>query len=74
MMDADIVEKVSRQVFAKYPEVANTRPSVQTVGAGGNSLLIYKGSGKTANGITIQRVVRVVVSETGKIIRMSSSK
>jgi hypothetical protein len=73
-MDADLIEKVSRQVYTKYPEVVNARPSVQAVGSGANSLLIYRGSGKASNGTVIQRIVRVVVSETGKIVKMSSSK
>jgi len=73
-MDADLIEKISRQVYVKYPEAVNARPSVHSVGSGGNFLLIYHGNGKASNGTVIQRVIRVVVSETGKIVKMSSSK
>lgn len=73
-MDSDTVSKISAQVFSRYPEVRGARPKVQPQGVAGNVLLVYKASAKAADGSTIDRVVRVVASETGKIIKMSTSK
>ena len=39
----------------------------------GNILVIFKGSSKTASGKSMPRVVRVVASEAGKVIKMTTS-
>lgn len=75
-MDQDILSKVCNQVYSKFPEVNGKKPKIQTQDKadGVNYLVIFSGSGKTANGSVISRVVRVVVSDTGKIIKMTTSR
>ncbi|MCS6909398.1 MAG: hypothetical protein NZM11_02340 [Anaerolineales bacterium] len=73
------IEAISRQVYGQFPEVKGARPRVQTqsaksAGSGQRFVLTFKGSGQSANGHAIQRIVRVVADERGKIIRISTSR
>lgn len=72
-MDAKTVDKISGQVYSKFPEVSGSRPSVQEQTAD-TFLLIFKGSGTTADGKHINRSVRVVASASGKIIKITTSR
>jgi Tfp pilus assembly protein PilX len=71
-----ITSKVSRQ----FPEVAGTKPKVRhQSGQGSKSspsiyLITYQGNSKTADGKSITRIVRVTASESGKIIKISTSR
>ena len=67
------LSKISQQVFKKFPEVSGSAPSSQAM-PGGKVLLIYRGAGKTPDGKTINRSVRVVVGADGKIEKMSTSR
>lgn len=75
-MDQDILTKVCGQVYSKFPEVNGKKPKIVTQEKGGEHgyLLIFSGTSKTASGTTISRVVRTVVSKSGKIIKISTSK
>lgn len=76
-MDAKLVEAISSKVYQKFPELNGARPKVQVQDpsqASPNYLLIYHGSGTTADGRKIDRTVRVVASEKGKIIKMTTSR
>ena len=73
-MDADLLDKICKQVYARAPEVDGERPKVQSQGDGNSYLLVFKGSAKTANGKSLQRIIRVVASSSGKIIKLTSSK
>lgn len=73
------IEAISRQVYGQFPEVKGARPSVQTqsaksAGPGQRFVLTFKGGGQSAGGRAIQRIVRVVADERGKIIRISTSR
>lgn len=71
-MDAQTLEKISEQVYKRFPEVAGKKPSIQTQGE--NILLVFKGSATTADGKRIDRAVRVVATEQGKIVKMTTSR
>jgi len=75
-MDQDLLAKVCSQVYSKFPEVNGKKPKIQTQEkAGGvNYLVIFSGSSKTSDGNVISRIVRVVVSDSGKIIKMTTSR
>lgn len=72
MLDSDVVSRISSQIYSKFPEVNGARPKVQSQGSG--YLLIFKGSARSSSGAQISRVVRVVVSDTGKVIKTTTSK
>lgn len=71
-MDARTLDAVCNQVYRRFPAVNGSRPSIQA--QVGKSLLIFKGKAATENGKTLTIVVRATVDETGKIIKMSSSR
>jgi len=71
-MDTGLLEKLCMQVYSKYPEISGVKPKVQAQGEG--YLLVFKNSARASNGVNIQRIIRVVASASGKIIKVSSSK
>lgn len=76
-MDKHLVEQVSHQVARSFPEMAAVTPTVRRQPADRGAehyLLIYKGKADLPGGRTLQRVVRVVVDERGRILRMSTSR
>lgn len=73
-MDSKTLSSISKQVYQRFPEVQGASPKVQSQGNTDQYLLIYTGNVKTADGKTLKRMVRVVVSAQGKIIKMSTSR
>ncbi len=71
-LQAQAIERVSKQVCRDYPEMRGSRPSIS--GQGGNFVLTYRGRVRTSNGEEMSRVVRAVVDEDGRVIKMSTSK
>jgi hypothetical protein len=72
-MEKKLIDSICRQVYQRFPEVKGSKPSVRTQTTS-QSVLIFKGKGTTADGNTIQRTVRVVVSDQGKILKMTTSR
>lgn len=72
-LEPAIVQKVSAEVYRKYPAVNGCKPKVKTYTAG-QYLLIFQGSGRAANGAGISTTVRAIASDSGKIIKLSASK
>lgn len=66
-------EKINRKVYQQFPEMEGKKPSLSSR-PGGETLYTYKGSVKLPNGKTMSRVVRVVVSENGRILKLTSSR
>ena len=77
-MEREAIERISRKVSKQFPEMKSVRPSVKLESSTSNSKqkfsLTYKGKVELPNGRMINRVVRVVADESGKVIRMSTSK
>jgi hypothetical protein len=72
-MDHQIINSISQQVYQRFPEVKGSSPKVESQESG-RVLLVYSGSATAANGHSIQRIVRVVAAENGKIIKMTTSR
>ena len=72
-MDRQIIATVSREVYHNFPEVKGNPPEVRPQGQTRN-LLIFHGKSTTEDGRTINRTVRVVVDENGKIIKTTTSR
>ena len=80
------VEHICRKVHKKFPELRDVSPNVssQSVpksvslekrrGAGEQFLLTFRGITALPGGKTMQRVVRVVANEKGKVLKMAVSK
>ncbi|HEX7433379.1 MAG TPA: hypothetical protein VF326_06955 [Anaerolineaceae bacterium] len=81
-MDSKTIDAVCKQVYSRFPEVNGCAPKIQAqelnpagVARGSaNYLFVFNGKGTTANGKPISRTVRVVVTERGKIIKMTTSR
>jgi hypothetical protein len=79
-MDSRIIDQVSRQVYQRFPELQGSKPKVAAQAASTKNagpavfVLTFRGSAQTANGKSINPVVRVTVDENGKIIKFSSSR
>jgi hypothetical protein len=72
-MDNHSIDQVSKQVFQRFPGLKGSKPQVKPY-AGGQFLLIYSGSAKTADGKTLRQTVRVVSSSDGKIVKLTASR
>jgi hypothetical protein len=72
-MDNHSIDQVSKHVFQRFPGLKGSKPQVKPY-AGGQFLLIYIGSAKTADGKTIRQTVRVVSSSDGKIVKLTASR
>jgi len=76
-VDQATIQKITRSVGKKFPEMNRVKPSVRKQSSGkGNDqfLLTYKGKADLPGGRKISRIVRVVADERGRIIKMSTSK
>ncbi len=77
-MDRETVGKITRTVVGQFPELNGVRPAVRRQAPPGDSpaifLLTYKGAARLPNGKSLQRVVRVVADEQGRVIRISTSR
>ena len=72
-MDKSWLSQVRKQVYRQFPEVDGVHPSQQEQ-ANGQTLLLFKASITAADGKRMQRTIRAVVSETGKILKLTTSR
>lgn len=72
-MEDKALNQVCQSVYRKFPELKGARPSVKSQTTG-NFLLVFSGKAKTEDGMTLSRTIRVTASESGKIIKMSTSR
>jgi hypothetical protein len=73
MMEAHSIDQVCKQVYQRFPDLRGSRPQVQPY-AGGQFLLLFTGTAKTADGRTMNQTVRVVASADGAIKKMTTSR
>jgi hypothetical protein len=81
-MDSKLVDSISKQIYKRFPEVDGKKPKVrrQTSNSGNKSkstgtyLLTFQGKAKVQGGKTINRYIRVVADDEGKIIKVSTSR
>lgn len=77
-MDKSAVQKITKQVTRKFPEMAGVRPSLKRNPCAKNAAdhyeLTFKGTAELPGGKTMRRVVRVIADAKGRILRMSTSK
>jgi hypothetical protein len=72
-MNRQILGQICEQVYHRFPEVAGSSPDVQSR-PGGQSLLIFRGAARSADGQAIKHTIRVVASAAGKILKITSSR
>lgn len=72
-MEKQLLSSICDQIYRKFPEVSGKQPRVQQQPAD-QTLLIFTGSATAADGRKIARTVRVVVNQSGKIVKVSTSR
>lgn len=72
-MDREFVTAICRQVYRRFPEMEGRAPKVKPQGES-QVLLIFSAKVASASGHAIEKTVRVVASNTGKILKMSESR
>ena len=72
-MQPQTLEQINENVYEQFPYLQDVQPTESGM-EGEKLLLIYKGEAQTESGFTLPIVVRVVVSEDGKIIKITSSR
>ncbi len=81
-LSATQIDSISRQVYRQFPEIRDARPSVhnqagaKSAGIGGSNqyVLTFRGAGRGPGGRTINRIVRVVADDRGKVLKVSTSR
>jgi hypothetical protein len=87
MLDAKTLSAIAKQIHHQFPEVAGSKPTVriQNPPQAKNTsptrehtsslyLVTFRGTGNTSAGKSIPRLVRVVVTVDGKIIKITTSR
>jgi hypothetical protein len=72
-MDRSLLDTVCNQIYRQFPEVNGCRPIVHPHGDE-QSLLIFQGKATTGDGKILCRTVRVVVNQSGKIMKVTTSR
>jgi hypothetical protein len=84
-MESKAIDSISKSIYRRFPEVDGVKPNVrkQPIPASQkkssdekktNYLLTYKNNVQGPGGRTITRIVRVVATSSGKIIKTTTSK
>ncbi len=71
-METSALDRVCQAVYRQFPELRGARPSVKQNGS--NYLIIFSGHAKAADGKSISRTVRVTASETGSVLKLTTSR
>jgi len=77
IMETKTIDTICSQIYRRFPEVAGAKPRIQTqktAETDANYLLVFRGSSMTQDGKTMPRTVRVVVTERGKILKVTTSR
>ncbi len=72
-MEDKYLQQVCNSVYRQFPELKGARPSVSTL-PGDKYQLVFHGKADAPDGKKIARTVRVAASETGKILKLTTSR
>jgi hypothetical protein len=79
-MDSKTISGIKQQIYRQFPEVAGEEPSVKAQASAkspGNSptyLITFKGRVARPSGPAFNRTVRVVTSNEGRILKVTTSR
>jgi len=81
-MDAILLKNIIQQIHRRFPEFAGSQPTVRqqnapqpkSTQAASTYLLTFHCTARAAGEQSIPRSVRVVVSEKGKILKITTSR
>ncbi|MEL7590237.1 MAG: hypothetical protein AAGU17_02945 [Anaerolineaceae bacterium] len=72
-MESRIKSSICAEIYRQFPEVKGNSPEVKSM-PGDKYQLVFHGKVKTEDGKSINRTVRVVTDDSGRIIKLSSSR
>ena len=75
-MQAKHIDKISEEVYRKHPDLKGVKPKIlpREGDPSNDTLLVYEKKVSGPGGKTINRIVRAVADDTGKIKKISTSK
>lgn len=80
-MDKKIVASINNKVYRRFPELNGKAPKIQSQNthvknahSSPTYLFIYSGTVRISGNKIMPRLVRVVVNEKGKILKISTSR
>ena len=80
-MDAKTIKTISTQVYRKFPELAGVQPKVRQqqaksapIDADPTYVLTYNTKVEVRDGVSLTRLVRVVATPQGSILKITTSK
>jgi len=82
ILDQESIKMITKQIYRRFPEVDGSQPVVQqqsimqakTVSMEPTFVITYQGIAHAPSGKSIPRRVRVVADQSGKILRISTSR
>ena len=80
-MDKEIVTSINKKVYRRFPELNGKAPKIRSQNSRAKNarslptyLFVYSGTVRISGNKTMPRLVRVVVNEKGKILKISTSR
>jgi len=75
-LKAKLIDKISQEVYRKHPDLKGVKPKVtpREGEPAGETLLVYKKKVAGPGGKSLNRIVRAVADQDGKIKKISTSK
>jgi hypothetical protein len=79
-MNSSAVQMVSKEVYRRFPDFSGVKPKIQTQKSSGGAsaetsyLLTFHQNAQLSAGKILPRWVRVVADESGKILKISTSR
>jgi hypothetical protein len=75
-LKAKLIDHVSQEVYRKHPDLKGVKPKItpRKGDSSSDTLLVYSKSVSGPGGKKINRIVRAVADENGKIKKISTSK
>ena len=75
-MKAKLIDKISAEVYRKHPDLQGVKPKLAPREGvdSADTLLVYQKKISGPGGKSINRIVRAVVDENGRIKKISTSK
>lgn len=75
-LSSSALQSITEHVCRRFPEVKGSRPKISPHEKSGEEqyLVVFSSKASTADGHAINRKVRVVADQHGKILKMTTSK
>ena len=71
-MEKSAISKVNKHVYRKFPEFSKSVPKIKSIG--NNFQLSYTAKVQLPDGKTMNRKTNVTADESGKIIKLTTSR